>query len=399
MPKHNYDNYRIKKIFGADIDVKKYDTYKKLRNFIIEDSETKNKFFEFVKKDERNQVRPNIIIFLKKFGFDIDGCLRKNIVGGNSKYHDITYDGKIVFSTQYPTQVYYTNKIFENLLENEYFKEHYTEGDLLDEDLIKIEKRVVNEYANYNQIKYLDISIYSKYNRDKNLIIEINEYEHSSKQTEDKKRYDDLKYRKNTQDIDFIGPFTLMLNKNCEVVKSQVDKLVEEVIEWLQIVDNCADEKKYVINYLVKNCIGKKKWCELLYDSYCDINKCIVDPNIILSFFNKFMTKSNKKIISDYVEYKKDYLYRLKEINNEICDINFIENNGEIKLNYDGVGDFFQYLYANEDLFKNQIEHYRISQYFTNCQRTMMKAIKELFALQNKLLNINKYQFFYGSYE
>lgn len=400
MTEHNYDSYRLKKLTGFDIDTKKYNTYKKLKKLIIDDSESANKFFAHIKKDERNQVKPNIILFLKQCGFDMEGCLRKNIIGNNSKYFDIVFDSNTIYSTQYPVQVYYTHKIFEKLMKNNYFKENYTEGDFLDEEFVKVERKVINQYANYGLTKYLDISIHSKLNKDKHIFIEINEYEHHSKQTEDKKRCDDIKYRNNVSDLDFIGPFVLMLNKNCEVVESEIERLTNNVVEWLQILDNCANKEKFIINYLVANGVGDYQLCEMLYNAHENKENFDVTLNVLLiKYFADLFNKKVKMIMKNFVEYRKDYVERLRTETKQNCNLNFIEINGEVKLNFDGISDFFQYLACNEDLFKFQQDHNSISIYFYTCQRTMMKAINELFVLQQKLLDKNKLNFFYGSYE
>jgi hypothetical protein len=139
--KHNYYIPTIKKLIGIEPDPKKQNTFQKLHDFIVENSD---KIAPFLRKDARGQINPNSILFLKNCGFDFMKIKRHNRVGGDSYYYDIIENGNIVFAVEYPSQVYYTNRIIEELKKHGHFRDNYMEGDFISTDLIQIEDVITN---------------------------------------------------------------------------------------------------------------------------------------------------------------------------------------------------------------------------------------------------------------
>lgn len=420
--KHNYDEIRLKKLLGININTKKQKTFYDLQQILIADFKEKSKFVNYTGNTRRCQLFPNVIILLKKCGFDfnINNDSKKNI------HCCLYYDEKIICDIQYPIQIYYTNKIFEQMAENKYFRNNYMNHDFLDDDYICIEKDVENKYSEYGNKKFLDIAIKSKYNgngnSDKIIMLEINEYAHNSKQTEDEKRSDDLKYRKNKENKLFFGPFVLRLNKEGKIAESEIKRMSKDVLELVQIIDNCADKKQYTINYMVENKIGNFEFCEMMYESYENKNTCSVPFNDILVLFGSQLKVKKEKIKQHFIDYRKDYLYRLaEETKNKNMmlfddsdldldldleqvpedkkqDLNFETKHNDIYLNFDGISDVFQYLLLHEEYFKHLQEHHRITKFFDSCVKTMMHAINELYEMQEKMIVLNKKNLFYGSY-
>jgi hypothetical protein len=211
-----------------------------------------------------------------------------------------------------------------------------------------------------------------------------------------------------------------MLNNKCDVVELEIDKMAKEILDLIRIIDNCANEKQYVINYMVENNIGDFNFCEIMYNSYENKNEFIVPLDDIIELFGTSFKEKIINIKKNFIDYYEDYVYRLNEEQNEIqkttnelfdsdtdeefdskkqnINLNFISKNNNIFLNYDGISNFFQYLSTNENYFKFLQDHHKIIKFNESCQYTMMKAIHELFALQEKMLSINKHDFFYGSY-
>jgi hypothetical protein len=92
--KHCYDALRLKKLVGIEINTKKYNTFSKIKEIILE-KDNDSKISYFLRKDDRNQINPNTIIFLKKCGFDLCGISKNNVMSGISFYYDIMNNGKM----------------------------------------------------------------------------------------------------------------------------------------------------------------------------------------------------------------------------------------------------------------------------------------------------------------
>lgn len=417
--KHNCDQLRLKKLFGIEIDVEKYNTFSSIKKMITKEENKSeiNNIESFLSKKNKYEINPNLFIFLKKCGFNFRKISRNNIIGGTSFYYDIVCDKQPIFNLEFPAQVFYTNKILEALSQNEYFKNNYLEGDFIDLDLVKIEEEVENLSARYSQKKFLDFSIHSKFNKKCLIAIEINEFEHKAKQSEDEKRCEDLRARRNNQGFTIIGPFSLRINNFGNVTDEEFDKFVNDIISWIQLIDDCQNKEEFVVKFLVDHDVGDNVWCKLLYSSYCERKICFIPIEDIILLFG--IQKINKKInikndiIQKYKYYREDYIYRLKEdIENDEeltndekkekiqeINLNFEEKNGKILLNYNGISNFLQFLYYHEEYFRKLFRHNSISNYFINCQICMMDAIEKLFSMQQKILNSQKISYYYGSYE
>jgi hypothetical protein len=417
--KHNCDQLRLKKLLGIDIDVDKYNRYSSIHKMIM-DSDNKSdvsKIESFLSRKNKYEINPNIIIFLKKCGFNLRKITRKNVLGGNSFYYDIVCDNQPIFNIEFPAQVFYTNKLLEALSQNEYFQQNYMEGDFIDLDLVKIEEEVENFSARYSQKKFLDFSIHSKFNKRCLIAIEINEFEHRAKQSEDEKRCEDLRARRNNQGYTIIGPFSLRINDSGNVTDEEFDKFVDDILSWIKLIDDCQNKEEFVVNFLVEHDVGDIVWSKILYKSYSEKKICFIPiEDIMLLFGNQ---KINKKInikndiIQKYKHYREDYIYRLKEnIENDDdltsdekekkikeINLNFEEKNGKILLNYNGISNFLQFLFSNEEYFRYLQDHNSISNYFIKCQICMIDAIEKLFSMQQKMLNSTKTSYYYGSYE
>jgi hypothetical protein len=426
--RHNCDMLRLKKLLGIEIDVEKYNSFSSIKRMIIKNKNESDvqQMESFLKNKNKYEINPNIIIFLKKCGFDLRKITRNNILGGNSFYYDIVCDNQPIFNIEFPAQVFYTNKILEALSKNEYFRKNYMEGDFIDLDLVKIEEEVENFSARYSQKKFLDFSIHSKFNNRCLVAIEINEYEHNYKQSEDEKRGEDLRARRNNQGFTIIGPFSIRLNKKGEIEEEEFDKFITDLLMWIKLIDDCQNRENFIVNFLVDHDVGNKYWCKLLYSSYCEKNKCAIIANQILERFggNKMANIDSKKILREFVQYRRDYIYRLQEeeeeeekesesanelFNKKKCEskkeeknkyeLNFEQKNDEILLNYNGISNFLQFLYYHEEYFRKLFRHNAISNYFINCQICMMDALEKLFNIQQKMLNSQKTSYYYGSYE
>ncbi len=429
--RHNCDQMRLKKMLGIEIDVEKYNSFSSIKRMIIKDKNKSEvqKIESYLKNKNKYEINPNIIIFLKKCGFDLRKITRNNILGGNSFYYDIVCDNQPIFNLEFPAQVFYTNKILETLSENEYFQKNYMEGDYIDLDLVRIEEEVENFSAKYSQKKFLDFAIHSKLNNRCLIAIEINEYEHKLKQSEDEKRGEDLRARRNSQGFTIIGPFSLQINKIGDIENNEFERFITDLLMWIKLIDNCQDKENFIVNFLVDHDIGDHAWCKLLYNSYCERNKCNLNAKYIINNFgkNKMTHQFIGKISDEFVKYRKDYVYRLreeeakeegegeeKEKSNELFnkkpslkknktitkhELNFEEGNNSVFLNYDGISIFLQFLHLHEEYFRNLNDHNYISSYFVNCQTCMMDAIEELYKMQHKILNSQKASYYYGSYD
>jgi hypothetical protein len=404
-------SYKLKSLLGIKLDDKT-----KIKTKDISDLVAKNKIAieNKIKKDERNQIDPNVIILLKRGGFDLEQFSVKNSMNGTSYYYDICNDD-IKIHTNYPIQVYYTNLIIEELSKNDYFKNNYMEDIFVNKDLFKIEEEVLNLSANYAQQKYLDISIHSKENYRHLISIEINEYEHRSKQTEDEKRSDDLRSRKNVQGYTIYGPFVLKLNKKGEVSDEEFKRFINDILSWIQkinILNENEDKqeerkKEFVVEYMMNKEVGKKAFCELIYNSWKDQKNFLISLDGILDFFGKTYLKKNIDFGKEFIKYQADIDTRinieLKEnTDNKIKNKNYKKIDNEIILNFNGLSEFFQFLHLHQEYFKSINTYNKITVFMQNTINCMMSALSDLNDLgmqyyKDFMISRNT-KFHYGSY-
>lgn len=377
----------------------------------------KNKYIveNKLQKDDRNQIDPNKLILMFNCGFEFMKYSKKNCKDGTSYYYNIMDENNEnnIFHTELPIQVYYTNKIINELSKNEYFAENYMEGCFIESKLIKIEEEIINFSANYSQKKYLDFSIHSKNNNRHLIAIEINEYEHNSKQTEDEKQSEDLRARRNSQGYTIIGPFVIKLNGKGEIdeSESEFNKFIKDVLSWLKKLDEINDNKhmyNFVVNYLVEKGIGVNGWCKLLYNSYKEKDEFSISTSehILPRFGLNNLKEKPKKIISNFVKYRDDYLYRWKQECKDNCEeikSNYKEIKGDIFVNFDGFVNFCQFLFLHEEYFKYLTDYEMITSYYQKCQVCMMDAISDVALLEKKnlidMLRARNKSYYYGGYK
>jgi hypothetical protein len=409
MPK--ISSYKLKSLLGIKLNDKT-----EIKAKYISDLVSKNKIAveNKIKKDERNQIDPNVIILLKECGFDLLKNKQKNVIGGYSYYYDIVND-KISIHTNYPIQVYYTNLIIEELEKNEYFKENYMEGIFVNKDLFRIEEEVFNLTADYSKQKYLDISIRSKENKHHLIAIEINEYEHHSKQSEDTKRSEDLISRKNSQGYTVYGPFVLKLDKEGSVTNDEFKRFIKDILLWIQKIDalNEREDKKeerhknFVVDYMEKKGVGDDIFCGLLYDSYKQKNNFEIPLDGILNFFGSTFIKKNINFKKEFLEYQSKLDAQINDENkynntNITKKKNYKQIDNEIMLNFDGLSEFFQFLHLHPEYFKNINKYNQITVFMQNTLNCMMAALTDLNNLgmqyyKDFMISRNT-KFHYGSY-
>lgn len=405
------DTGKLKTILG----IKPEENKSKIKKKHIGDLINKNKLTieNKIKRDERNQIDPNAIILLKQCGFELEKYSSKNCMGGKSYYYNIV-GNDIIFHTNYPIQVFYTNLIIEKLSKDEYFQDNYMEYIYINDKYFKIEESVENINTNYLQKKYLDIAIHSAKNIRHIISIEINEYEHKNKQAEDEKRRQDLVSKKNSQGYTIYGPFVLKLNKNGEVSEEEFNRFINDVLEWIKKVDkiNYKDEdkqkqqKEFVIDYMVNKEIGKKVFCEMLYDSYMNKEKYIICANDIIDFFGPSFKKKIKKNIEDeFIQYQHNLDQQIKD-EGENKKTNYKMDGDNTMLNFDGFSELMQFLHLHSEYFKTTIGYNKMTVFIQNVLNCMFSAMIDLNNEIQKREDLYKdymksrtTSFHYGSYD
>ncbi len=413
MEAHKYDKSRIKNLLGIRINVDKYNTFKCLSKIILKKKITVGRHIS-----KGVWANPNSVMLLKKCGFEF-------VERDNDKlcYDMICEDININFC--FPPQVYYTNKILTLLKKDKYFKKKYClDNVLINDEYVKIEKCIKNPFAAYNKGKRYDIGIYSVEDEKSMIIIEINENQHKSRQTEDFKRSDDLLGRENLEGIKIERIFNLKLNKYNKVSETILDDLCEDIVDELKKIDKIADRKKFTIQYLVDHELGDKEFCTLLYNAkekneyikFCDIFN-VVEPRIkdkyvklIKGYFWDWHVSQIKKLqatesanvtkISDIFadedscsesedEDKESIIEKIKNM--------AIKKNNLISFNFDGIVRFLQFLGMHEEYFKNINGYHYILEYTQKSSNCMMDAIRELYEIQYNFTNGKKIRN-YGDY-
>ena len=419
--RHKYDEIRIKNLLGIRVNVDKYKTFEELSNIILDKKILVKKYV-----DKGVWTNPNCVLLLGKCGFKF---IKKN---EEKCLYDMECKNEYI-GMEFPPQVYYTNKILSLLKKDNYFKKHYCDGIFVKGQYVTIEKRVKNCKSDYGNNKRCDIAVCSIEN-DKFIIgIEINENQHKNRQTEDKKRCDDLLARYNSDSFKIMKILILKLNKNNEADKKILKEICTDIINNIKKLDSIFDEEKYTINYLVNNGLGDEKFCKMLYHSKIK-NKCVDFNDIFMIIEEKIKDEYVNKIEGKFLDWHDNYTEKIQNENKnyekKFCNMfddseseNEPENNSEnnnsddsddsdeinvlrkmcirknnvTKLNFDGIVRFLQFLGMHEEFFKNIGDYNYVLKYSNDSSNCMMNAIHELYEMQYDFLHDNKVRC-YGDY-
>jgi hypothetical protein len=119
---------------------------------------------------------------------------------------------------------------------------------------------------------------------------------------------------------------------------------------------------------------------------------------------NKKITDKNKKakkhaFDDNYSDEDKSICYE-NENNKKRDVINFEEINKNIFVNFDGITEFFLFLYKHTQYIDDNIFAIKnIKEYFTKCVNLMMKALEIISNQQEKLLDSFHKQYYFGSFD
>lgn len=437
--KHNYDAIRIEKLLGFNIDVKKSNTFESVAEYIKINSSLLKNIPNAPRKilENRHNPHPNSIRLLYACGFE----LKRN----NKKQYDIYYGSELVYISDLPLQVYYTYIILEKLSKYPLFKNKYMENDnIMLKDLVQIEYNICAKYPPPLPKKpdsFIDIGILVN-GKSKQLIgIEIDEYEHYSKELQDMKRYDDL-FRENTDKINIFSIISLRLNQKGFVSEKEINGLVRNVFNRIETLENifCQSRREFIINYLFKNKIGSKNCCSILFDCHNNLESFGFELDSYDIFLPNIINKKHKKnIVKKFVEWRKKHVINAnmeimenqksklsknntqnklfddsssddnndESSNNNLCNnkqiielkkFNFEEKDGKVYLNYDGIANFFQFLIRYEEYFDNELSYASVCEYFEKCHQFIIKASSEIYDLYEKIISGEKFYYF-GSFQ
>jgi len=401
---HTYDKIRLNQLLGINVDVNEYDTFENLSWIILHN---KTDVSEHINKGV--WTNPNSIMLLRKCGFKFFKLDDKKIA------YDMELDGVNIGLTL-PSQVYFTNKIMMLLKKDKYFREKYcTDRVLINDGLIKTEKRIYNNKSDYGRQKRCDIGITSVENEKFVIGIEINEHHHKDIRTEDKKRQDDLLYRYNSDGLKLIKIFNLNLDNNNDVKQTELNEMCKDITDLIKNLDSIFDEQKFTVNYLVNHGLGDEKFCELLvtshhkhkYIEFADIFEivkgrikdeyletmeenfkgfhsnhineleeyCKLNSKALQNKTNKLFDDSDDSDDDTYVEEEEDHIEydiipKLKRMTTY--------TNRVLKLNFNGIIRFLQYLQMHDEYFKFITDYNFVLEYALNANNCMMEAIREL---------------------
>lgn len=416
---HTYDKIRLKELLGITVDVDIHNTFKQLAGEILEN---KSAIASYI--DKGVWTNPNSIILLKKCGFKFVSIDKKSI-------YDMRCNGNSIGLKLLP-QVYYTNKILTIMKNDAYFKEkYYIDGVFINDVFIKTEKRIHNSESDYGKDKRCDICICSVENEKYIIGIDINENLHKSKQDHDKKRCDDLLFRYGSHGLKIMKIFNLRLNKENIVESYELKEMCADIIDSIKKLDSMFDKKKFTIRYLVNHGLGDEEFCTLLVNSHME-RKYIEFSNVYPIIKDKIKSDYVDTVEKDFTKWHKDHLKQMEDY----CYANSMTNknktnalfddsdsdddsvdssnistksedctqylkimkikdmcsytHGVLKLNFNGIVRFFQYLEKHPEYFKFVTDYDFVLQYALNASNCMMSAISELYEVTYDFLNDRK---------
>jgi hypothetical protein len=421
---HTYDKIRLKELLGVSVDVDTHDTFEKLANEILVQ---KIKIASYI--DKGVWTNPNSIMLLKKCGFKFVNVDKTKSIY-DMKYSDDTIGLKLL------PQVYYTNKILSLMKNDSYFKENYYKDDVfINDEFIKTEKRIHNSESDYGKDKRCDIGICSAEHEKYIIGIEINENRHKSKQDQDKKRCDDLLYRYGSNGFKIMKIFNLRLNKENNVRSGELKEMCGDIIDSIKKLDSMFDKKRFTIKYLVNHGLGDEEFCTLLVNSHTE-RKYIEFSNVYTIIKDKIKSEYVETIEKDFTKWHKDHLKQMEDYcyansmtnknktnalfddtdSDSENDSNSVDSSdastksedctqhlkimkikdmcsythGVLKLTFNGMVRFFQYLEKHPEYFKFVTDYDFVLQYTINASNCMMFAISELFEVTYDFLNDRK---------
>lgn len=289
----------------------------------------------------------NYFVFYKNNNIDIE--LKLN---SDDKF-DI-YINKIHIKTLRKEKYFYFEFI-KQIKKKKLFKDYFDENDILLDDKIMIEKYTCEKQCRVdikiyiNENNYFVIEFFEEYHFNKNDL----EFE-SEKNRLHKILYDNSDENK----ILFVGIFW---NKNLDE-KNKLKTFVNKIYEKYQLFKNINDKRKFCIQGINKF-IGNKILAKLLYDSYENKSKPIIDINEINEII-KFKNEESKN------EYFKSFLDDIEELinlknlknynnlNNDLSILNLDENDDTL---YDITPNRDEIYYKNNKLtFSGFVRYIRI---------------------------------------